>query len=127
MDLPLPLAKAAQREAEQLLNRVPGALAVVVATVDGFDVAHANKLPIEPSRLAAMTSSIAAMGDVVTQEANLGKPRCVVVDAKDGMVIVSAVERDDHALVVNVLTNRTPTLGLALFEVAACAQRLALA
>jgi uncharacterized protein len=124
MQLPHPLNQAVQREADLLLNRVAGALAVVVATIDGFDVAHAHKLPIEPSRLAAMTSSIAAMGDVVTQEANLGKPRCVVVDAKDGLVVVSAVNRDDHALVINVLTNRASTLGLVLFEVAACARRL---
>lgn len=114
----------ARREAEHLLCEVDGARAVVVATVDGFDVAHAERQDIEAARLAAMASSIAALGQVVAHEAGLGAPRCMILEADAGYVIVRSVPRRDHPLVIKLLTDRSGLLGLALQQMSRSGQQL---
>ena len=64
-----------RRAAEDLISEVNGVRAVVVATADGFDVTSAVRGHQEPSRIAAMASSIAAISLVVSQEARLGRHR----------------------------------------------------
>ena len=75
MSATMPLAPGAtsiaQREAQDLLDQVEGVNTVVVATVDGFDVASALRTG-EAARVAAMASSISAISAVVSQEARLG-------------------------------------------------------
>lgn len=64
-----PSAKViATREAEKMLSEVDGVTAVVIATLDGFDVASAMRHG-DPARVAAMASSISAISSVVSQEA----------------------------------------------------------
>jgi predicted regulator of Ras-like GTPase activity (Roadblock/LC7/MglB family) len=122
--LPDALLRRARDEARQLLHDVDGARLVVVATVDGLDVAHAALGPLEASRTAAMASSMAALGQVTALEAGLGPPRCVIVEADLGHVIVRAVPRPDHPLVVHLMIDRSGLLGLALQQLSRCAQQL---
>lgn len=124
MTLPPPLLNRARHEAEHLLSEVSGARAVVVATIDGFDVAHARRQDIEASRMAAIASSIAALGQVVAHEAGLGAPRCMIVEADAGYVIVRSVPRPDHPLVIKLLTDRSGLLGLALQQLSRSGQQL---
>lgn len=124
MTLPAHLLNRARHETEYLLREVGGARAVVVASVDGFDVAHARRQDIEASRMAAMASSIAALGQVVAYEAGLGVPRCMIVEAAEGYVIVRSVPRRDHPLVIQLLTDRTGLLGLALQQLSRSGQQL---
>jgi len=124
MTLPAPLLQRARQEAEHLLGEVGGARAVVVATTDGFDVAHARRQDIEAPRMAALTSSIAALGQVVAHEAGLGAPRCMMLEAEAGYVIVRSVPRPDHPLVIKLLTDRSGLLALALQHLSRSGQRL---
>ena len=55
-----------------------GVNTVVVATVDGFDVASALRTG-EAARVAAMASSISAISAVVSQEARLGRNKSVTM------------------------------------------------
>ena len=64
----------ARREARAFLDEVSGVTAVVVASIDGFDIASAIRGDIDPSRVAAIASSISAISGVVAQEAALGIP-----------------------------------------------------
>lgn len=124
MTLPAHLLDRARHEAEHLLREVGGARAVVVATVDGFDVAHARCQDIEASRMAAMASSIAALAQVVAHEAGLGAPRCMILEADNGYVIVRSVPRGDHPLVIKLLTDRSGLLALALQQLSRSGQQL---
>jgi predicted regulator of Ras-like GTPase activity (Roadblock/LC7/MglB family) len=122
--LPDTLLRRARDEARQLLSNVDGARLVVVATADGLDVAQAAHGPLEASRAAAMSSSMAALGQVTALEAGLGAPRCVIVEAEQGHVIVRAVPRADHPLVVHLMIDRSGLLGLALQQISRSAQQL---
>jgi hypothetical protein len=68
--------------------------------------------------------NLAALGQVVAYEAGLGAPRCMIVEAAEGYVIVRAVPRRDHPLVIQLLTDRTGLLGLALQQLSRSGQQL---
>ena len=114
----------AQATANELQATIEGCNAVVVATEDGFDIATAHARPVDPPRIAAMTSSISAIGQILSQEAALGQPECLVVDASEGYLIMRRVRCGGVVLVINALTSRKSLLGLAMHSVTAAARQL---
>ena len=128
MSVKLKLAPAAQalaaREAQNFLQDVEGVTAVVIATVDGFDVASAMKTG-DAARVAAMASSISAISAVVSQEAGLGRNKSVTIDTEDGFALVHSVHRDDAELVINVIAKGNAILGQVVYRAAQFAKTLA--
>lgn len=118
------LKNLAQREAQAFLNDLTGIKAVVIATVDGFDIASATTGGIDASRIAAMASSIAAIGAVVAQETALGAANSVVINSADGFVQVFTVNREDVQLIVNVVSNSTGVLAQVAYRGRTMAQTL---
>ena len=120
-----PAAKViAGREAENFLNDVNGVTAVVIATVDGFDVASAMRAG-DAARVAAMASSISAISSVVSQEASLGRNKCVTIDTESGFAVVYSVYRSDAELVINVIADGSAILGQVNYRTAQFAKTLA--
>lgn len=115
---------SAQREAEHLINEVEGVTAVVVATIDGFDVASVMRNGGEAARIAAMASSISAIGAVVSQEAGLGNSRSVTIDTDAGFAVVYGVSRPDAELIINVIANGDAVLGQVAWRTAEFARTL---
>lgn len=124
--LPADAQALAEREAQNLLAEVDGVSAVVVATVDGFDVASAMRTG-DAARVAAMASSIAAISAVVSQEAELGRNRSVTIDTESGFALVYNVHRDDTPLVINVIANGDAMLAQVNYRTAQLARTLAAA
>ena len=100
--------------AEALMADVSGARAVLVATPDGFDLAHAGALPLDASRLAAMVSSMAALGDAASREAAIGQPHCMVVDSSAGRLVMRSVQWRGEPMVVVLLADTSALLGMVL-------------
>lgn len=120
-----PTAKViAQREAQSFLEEVNGVTAVVIATVDGFDVASAMRAG-DAARVAAMASSISAISSVVSQEASLGRNKSVTIDTESGFAMVYSVHRDDAELVINVIADGNAILGQVAYRIAQFARTLA--
>ena len=120
-----PSAKViASREAEKMLSEVDGVTAVVIATLDGFDVASAMRHG-DPARVAAMASSISAISSVVSQEASLGRNKSVTIDTESGFAVVFSVHRPDADLVINVIAYGSAILGQVAHRTAQCAKTLA--
>ena len=117
-------ARIAQREAQDLLDQVEGVNTVVVATVDGFDVAAALRTG-EAARVAAMASSISAISAVVSQEASLGRNKSVTIDTEAGFAVVHSVYREDAELVIIAIANGGALLGQVNYRVAQFARALA--
>lgn len=116
----------AQQEAERLLQEISGVVAIVVATVDGFDVASAMRQG-DATRVAAMASSIFAISAVVSQEASLGRSRSVTIDTEDGFTVVHSVYRPEADLVVSVIAGQDAILGQVAYQVTQFARELAAA
>ena len=120
-----PSAKViASREAEKMLSEVDGVTAVVIATLDGFDVASAMRHG-DPARVAAMASSISAISSAVSQEASLGRNKSVTIDTESGFAVVFSVHRPDADLVINVIADGSAILGQVAYRTAQFARTLA--
>ena len=120
-----PSAKViASREAEKMLSEVDGVTAVVIATLDGFDVASAMRHG-DPARVAAMASSISAISSVVSQEASLGRNKSMTIDTESGFAVVFSVHRPDADLVINVIADGSAILGQVAYRTAQFARTLA--
>lgn len=125
-NFPLPPAVQAQAQelAKKCLAEISGTTAVVIATVDGFDLASAMHVG-EPARIAATASSIAAISAVVSEEARLGQPRSVTIDTDSGFAVVHSVTRSDLALVINVVADASAILAQVNYRTAQMAKALA--
>jgi predicted regulator of Ras-like GTPase activity (Roadblock/LC7/MglB family) len=108
------MTRHAQLAANALMADVSGARAVLVATPDGFDLAHAGALPQDASRLAAMVSSMAALGDAASREAAIGQPHCMVVDSSAGRLVMRSVQWRGEPMVVVLLADTSALLGMVL-------------
>jgi predicted regulator of Ras-like GTPase activity (Roadblock/LC7/MglB family) len=117
----------ARSESEKLLAEVAGVTTVVVATVDGFDVASAISGNADAARIAALASSIAAISTVVSEEAELGVGKSVTIDTESGFAIVHAVRRADAELVINVIASSSAILGQVAYRTTQFARLLAAA
>lgn len=122
-----PLAQPAGRAADELLGQVDGAQAVLVATVDGFSLALAQRKPVDADRLAAIVSSIGALGAAASRETQIGTPRCLVVESTRGRLMVRCFDAGAHPLVVAVLTDSSVMLGLVWSALAQTEKTLAAA
>lgn len=117
------LGEQARHAAQVLLADVDGACAIVIATADGFDLAHAGRSAIAPARLAAMISSFSALGDAASREAGIGEPRCLVVESAHGRLVVRCMQVRGQAIIVVVQTDKSVMLGLVWSRLAV-AERL---
>jgi predicted regulator of Ras-like GTPase activity (Roadblock/LC7/MglB family) len=125
MNLPTPntaLLEPARQTAQALFADLDGARAVVIATADGFDLAHAGHQEIDPARLAAMVSSVSALGDAASQETGIGTPRYLVIESSEGRLVVRCMQVQDQALIVVVLTDKSVMLGLVWSHLASAEQ-----
>lgn len=120
-----PALRQVAAQAVDSLRDVGGVVAIVVATADGFDVASSVSRGVDAARVAAMASSIAAIGAVVVQEGRLQQCRHVTVGAQDGFVHVVAVDRADIQLVINVIGDGGAILAQVAYGAAEQARRLA--
>lgn len=122
--LPPSVRGLARQEAEALLTEVEGVAAVVVATVDGLEVGSAVRNGLDVSRVAALASSIAAIGEVVSGEARLGASRSITVNTDTGFAVVHSAPRHDLGLVINVISGEDAMLAHVNYRTAAMARRL---
>lgn len=116
---------AAEAEAQRLLAEIDGVAGVVVATADGFDIASAARGGLDARRIAAMASSISALGDVVSAETSLGRGTSVTVNTDRGFAVAHGVPRADIGLVIFLLAGPDALLGNVNFRAAEAARRLA--
>ena len=110
------LLRVAERETKLVLAELVGIKAVVIASVDGFDVASASTDNVDPVRIAAMASSIAAIGSVVAHEAALGAPTNIMINSTMGFVQVFNVDRPDVQLIVNIVSDSSGVLAQVAYR-----------
>lgn len=111
-------------EAEAVAGDTGGVRAVVIATADGFDLASCVRSGLDPKRIAALASSMAAIGAVVSAEAALGRSSNVTVGADDGFAVVHAAQHGALGLVIIVIAGPDALLGQVNYRTAAAVRRL---
>jgi uncharacterized protein len=124
MNIPDHYRILAQEECKKLLGDHIGVHGVVVSSLDGFDVASAVTKMLDPSRIAAMASSIAAIGFVVSQEASLGKSKSVTVNTEDGFVYITSIEIANQPYILNVIADNSAILAQIIYHCGDIKKRL---
>ena len=117
----------ANSEAERMLANVAGVTAVVIATLDGFDIASAIPGSANATRVAALASSISVISTVVSDEADLGLSKSVIIDTESGFAVVYCVRPADVELVINVIADGSAILGQVLYQTSQFARKLTVA
>jgi uncharacterized protein len=108
-----------------LVSQVSGVVAAVVSTSDGFEVASYVTNTSEVSKLAAMASSLTAIGAVIGEESKLGGLSCITVDAKNGFLVMVEVEHAQYPMILNVVAQKSAVLGQVLYHAKQVALSLA--
>ncbi len=94
----------------QLKASVPDLSTACVATRDGFEIARLES-DNDQRKLAAMASSMHALGDAIAAEASLGACRNVIIEGSAGkavmLTIPDAAASSDTNLAMLLISSRT--------------------
>ena len=99
----------------QLVSETEGIESACLVTGDGFEISSALAPNVSGSRLAAMTSSMHALGSAVTGELKLKECRSVIVDGETGTVIVVRLPSNQAEMMLAVTCGKRATVGGGLF------------
>jgi uncharacterized protein len=108
-----------------LVNDASGIEAVLLASPDGFEVVSAARTRrLDGPRLAAMSSSMLALGTAMARDFKLDGCRNVHIEAGDGVIVLLTVPCERTALVLSALAPASSTLGMVLVAARRCAQAI---
>ena len=99
---------------KELTIKNPGILAAQVCTSDGFEVASVQRDEESHRRLAAMVSSLHALGTAMVDETDLGVYENLIIEASAGKCLMMAIPGSDGSLLLTAVA--APTLLFGRFH-----------
>jgi len=103
--------KRMQDALKELVSRNPGILAAQVCTSDGFEVASVQRDEESHRRLAAMVSSLHALGTAMVHETELGRYLNLIIEATEGKCLMMAIPRSSESLLLTAVASPTLLFG----------------
>ena len=94
-----------------LMHTTSGVDGVLLASTDGSEVSSIFQKDYDAGKLSAVGSSILALVQALTTEAQLTGCRSVILDAQDGKIMISAVPNENQPMIVIVVTKQQVLLG----------------
>lgn len=113
-----------QHEIDKLIEELGEIKGVLVSSIDGFEIAARMRGNSSPAKLAAMTSSLLALGEAVSEEGEVGQCSDLVIDATSGRVLLMDIPHPTRKLLLTVLSSSTLTLGRAIWAARNCRQMI---
>ncbi|MDO4643340.1 MAG: roadblock/LC7 domain-containing protein [Cardiobacteriaceae bacterium] len=99
------------RALEAFSVETPGVKNVLLATPDGFEIAsHADSSKHSADNLAAVGSSLFALGSSLISEFDLGTTKSITIDSERGKVYICSVSVDDKALIIMIQSTQNAML-----------------
>lgn len=115
MQIDTALKNAANAAIQTLMDDVRGVKAVVISTEDGFEVAARVENTAQITRLAAMASSLAALGAIAGEESQLGACDNIMIGAQNGNLIMLQARNPRLELIVSIITSKDAVIGQVLY------------
>lgn len=106
------------------VSQCSGVTAGIVASADGFEVASIQHAQLAPQKVAAMSSSMLALGDAVLGEADLSGCQNVVIESKSGVIVMLAVGDARSELLLCAVADHNAMLGQLLWAARQCCDRI---
>lgn len=94
-----------------LVHATNGVDGVLLASADGFEVSSIFQKNYDGGKLSAVGSSILALVQALTAEAQLTGCRSVILDAENGKIMISAVPNTHQPMILIVVTKQQVLLG----------------
>jgi len=120
------IADVCRKFLDQLAAEQKGILAALIASTDGFNLAAISS-EISEERLAAMASSMHALGDQIASETKLKKCQDVLIEADMGKVLMVNIPNAKEDLILTVVANEAMTFGMLLYACRECAEKISTA
>jgi uncharacterized protein len=122
--------EAIRRQLQQLGETSPGVQLAVLSSADGFEIASYQSPggTSAAARVAAMTSSITALGDAITRETGLHGSRNLIIESDGGTVVLLSLRETKSSLTLAVVAGKQAILGHLLWatrNTAASIERIA--
>lgn len=108
----------------QLKDSVPDLNTACVATRDGFEIARLHG-DSDQRKLAAMASSMHALGDAIAEEAGLGDCLNVIIEGSTGKAVMLTVPDAAANKVLIAAASSDTNLAMLLIASRACCGQLA--
>lgn len=105
-----------QKELKTLTSKSPGVLAAQICTSDGFEIAAVHRNEESHRRLAAMVSSLHALGSAMVEETELGQYSNLIIEATEGKCLMMAIPGTNGSLLLTAVA--APSLLFGHFHVA---------
>lgn len=101
----------AQTVLHELLHDQTGLDGVLIASTDGFDVAHNFRKNYDKAKLAAVGSSILSLVQAIGSEAHLQGCESLILGAQNGKILIDSVESNHYPMLLIAVTNDQVLLG----------------
>lgn len=101
----------AKETLHDLVHATSGVDGVLLASTDGFEVSSIFQKNYDGGKLSAVGSSILALVQALTNEAQLTGCRSVILDAQDGKIMISSVPNSNQPMILIVVTKQQVLLG----------------
>lgn len=115
------LRSAVESQLAILLGEQDSAYGALLSSIDGHHQANVMQKELHTSKLAAMTSSVIALGESLAKEAEQSLCQHVIVQNRDGYIVT---QRLSHVLALTVFAKSTVSLGMLLASVRSAAEQL---
>jgi len=110
---------------DRLIHGCDGVKAAMFALRDGRPWAERSRSKVDAGKLAAMSSSLVALGRTMLRELDAGELGHVLVDGSEGKLVLSSVTGSGGLLILAVLAERDARLGLVLGHARMCSATVA--
>lgn len=112
---------ASELELDRLLHRLPGIEVASLALRDGQPFVHRHRGHIDAAKLAAMSSSLVALGGTVLKELSAGNLDHVLIVGSIGKLVLVRLPEMSGMLILAVLASADTRLGMVLGLARTCA------
>jgi predicted regulator of Ras-like GTPase activity (Roadblock/LC7/MglB family) len=116
-----PGKKACEAVLRELQEHIWDLRSAGVVGPDGFEISWISTGPIVVSKLAALTSTLVAVGQAFMQESGIKTFRDVILDTEDGCALLLSVPVENATYGLFVVTGKHTLLGNILLWARICA------
>lgn len=110
----------AQKTLDAFAQATPGVVSAVLMSADGFEVASLQLGKGGAARLAAMGSSLSAIGSAIAREAGIVECNRMIIESDSGTVVIMTIPEARPPLSLAVIANDASVLGQLLWAAKNC-------